>query len=189
MEQAPHKQIDLDDLQHIYKYMFSLANGNHILRYTEIDYTNYLCEHPKAICYLLILSNISNNWGYEDPRMFENYDEQWLASQIDPSFESLLNFELDDFRYDNLLPYQKAVYDFTEALLDEIDDFSKWLNGGSYLECIYAVFANNMQLNSDNQEIVNKNEAISRGLEMYRLINNNAHTLSRPFENWEQLIY
>ncbi|MCG8575934.1 MAG: hypothetical protein MI810_13685 [Flavobacteriales bacterium] len=182
------ERLDIDDIQDIGKYIFSVANGNHILNYSEKEYRHFLIEKPEKLENLFLLYFISSNWGYDDVRMFDNYDEQWLAQQIDTSFKSKLSFELADFSYQNLLPYQKAVVDFTTQLRCEIKDWTKWLQGGSLMERIYSVFANNLHLNTHG-EVINKKYAIQRGLEMFKLLRDSQYQPSPPFEDWELVIY
>ena len=170
--------------------MFSIANGNHILRYTENEYIHYLEDHPEALCKMLLLYHISYNWGYDDPRMFENYDEQWLAEKVDSAFKSKLDFSLSDFDYDNVLPYQKVVLDFTKRLINEAEDINNSLfKSASSLESIYVVLANNIEVDAQNQEIRNAETAIHRALEMYWHLNSSDYTPTKPFENWELVIY
>jgi hypothetical protein len=189
MENPPLNQLEIDDLQDIGKYMFSIANGNHILRYSEKEYRDYLMQNPAVICQMLVIYHAASNWGYEDSRMFENYDEQWLASTIDIEFSSNLDFGLDDFSYEKLLPYQKAVIDFTYAIIPVIEDWSHWLKGGSLLESVYAVFANNLSLNTADGVVLNKEHAINRGIEMIRCVLNDKYKPEVPFEKWELIIY
>mgnify|MGYP001791579800 CR=1 FL=1 len=181
-------QLPVDDLQDIGKYMFSVANGNHILRYSEMEYRDFLAKSPYHLIDLLIIYYVSSNWGYDDPRMFENYDEQWLAEKVDESFKSSLQFDLPDFNYANLLPYQQVVVDFTKVLIDNVKDFSILLNSGSPIEIIYAVLACNLDMD-DHNKVKNKNHAINRALEMYRKTFTKGYTLSKPFEEWELVIY
>ena len=170
--------------------MFSIANGNHILRYTEKEYRNYLKENPSAICQMLIYYYASKNWGYDDTRMFEDYDEQWLALMIDSEFSSNLNFDLEDFHYKQLLPYQKAVIDFTQIIIPAIlQDWDFWLKGGTPLEIVYSVFANNLDIDSVNGRVVNKEHAVNRGIEMIRCLQDNNYKPDTPFEQWELIIY
>lgn len=189
MKKAPFNQLDIDDLQDIGKYMFSIANGNHILNYSEKEYRDYLAKHPTALCKLLILYHASNNWGYDDPRMFDNYDEQWLASQVDPSFKTHLDFDLSDFHIDNLEPYQKAIIGFTYILIAIIKDWNKWLQSGSRLESVYSVLANNLHIDADNQKVLNIESANNRSLEMVKCIQDEYYRPDFPFESWELVIY
>ncbi|MCH2044884.1 MAG: hypothetical protein MK212_12265 [Saprospiraceae bacterium] len=182
-------QLEIDDLQDIGKYMFSIANGNHLLPYSEVEYRDFLATSPNVIIDLLIIYFVSSNWGYDDPRMFENYDEQWLAMQIDPTFTSVLDFSLPDFQYSNLRPYQQVVIDFTQALIVEAEHFSLLLQTGTPIERIYAVLACNMDIDVQENFVKNKDHAIGRALEMYRCIFVKDYNLAQAFETWELVIY
>lgn len=189
MEKCSFKQLEIDEIQEIGKYIFSVCNGNHILRYSEEEYRNYLKENPSAICQMFIYYFVSANWGYDDPRMFENYDEQWLAVKIDSGFSSDLQFDLDDFDYERLLPYQKAVIDFTEIIIPVIKlKWDHWFKTGTPLEMVYSVFANNLNVDS-NGNVLNKEHAISRGMDMIRCCLDDQYKPQVPFEKWELIIY
>ena len=181
-------QLDEDDRAYIGKYAFSIANGNHILRYTEQEYRPYLSQHPKALSQLFIYAFASDNWGYEDNRYFEDYDEQWLSQQVDSTFNCTLDFNDKAFDYHKLLPYQKLVIDFTQDLLKQVSDLDTLLHQGSQLEMIYAVVANNIDLDSFTGDVLNKAQAISRGLDMYHYIMHNKSPL-QPFEQWETVLF
>jgi hypothetical protein len=182
-------QLNIDDLQDVGKYMFSIANGNHILRYSELEYRDFLATSPSVIMDLLTIYFVSSNWGYDDPRMFENYDEQWLAKQTDPVFTSVLDFSLCDFKYTNLKPYQQVIVDFTQALIAEADHFELLLHTGTPIERIYAVLACNIDIDEQDNLVKNRGYAIGRALEMYRLIFVKDYNLVQPFETWELVIY
>lgn len=189
MKKAPFNQLDIDDLRDIGKYIFSIANGNHICRYTEEEYRNHLAKNPSDLIKMLVIYHASLNWGYDDPRMFDDYDEQWIASKIDPQFDTELDFDLDDFHYDNLHPYQKAVIDFTQIILDMIKDWDRWFSEGSPLEKVYAVFASNLHLDKKSSSVLNKNYAIKRGKQMFKSIEDSSYTPNPKFESWELVIY
>lgn len=189
MKNAPTNPLDIDDLQDIGKYMFSIFNGNHILRYSEKEYRDYLINNPSAICQMLVLHHASNNWGYDDARMYKNYDEQWLALMIDTEFSSDLDFDLDDFSYEKLLPYQKAIIDFTNAIIPIIQDWDNWFEGGTPIEMVYFVFANNMDIDGTSGTVLNKEYAINRGIDMLRRIMDDNYKPTIPFEQWELIIY
>ena len=189
LKKAPFDQLDIDDLQDIGKYMFSLANGNHIQRYTEVEYRDYLSKMPTAICKMLMVYHGSMNWGEDDPRMYMDYDEQWLASEVDPDFSSSLDFNLDDFRIDNLKPYQKAVVGFTYILIALVEDWELWLQSGSALEKVYSTYANNLHIDKETQEILNIEHANNRGVEMFRCVQDEDFKPKIPFADWELVIY
>ncbi|NOQ72050.1 MAG: hypothetical protein GQ574_08620 [Crocinitomix sp.] len=178
-------QPNLDDLQDIGKHMYAIANGNYILQYTAKEYRDYLTESPSEIIQLLVIYHASSNWGYDDPRMFENYDEQWLAEKVDSNSQSSLDYNLPDFNYNNLLPYQKVVIDFTQRLITEANDFSNLLHQATNLERIYAVLANNIRVDSESNEILNKEATLDRAIEMYYNIVLKNYKISKPFEAWE----
>ncbi len=182
-------QLAEEDLQDIGKYMFSVANGNHILNYSEMEYRPYLSKSPNAVVDMLALYYGSSNWGYDDPRMFEEYDVQWLTEKVDPSFKSSLDFNLPDFGYVKLQPYQQVIIDFTKALIHEVKDWSILLKTGTPIEQIYAVLACNMDVDVHNKDqIKNKVHVIHRGLEMYKNLLVKGYKVSRPFESWELMV-
>lgn len=180
-------QLNEDDRAGIGKYAFSVANQNHILRYTEKDYHDFLIENPAALVKMLIFLFVAENWGYDSPR-FASYDEEWLAMQVDADFKSELEFELPEFAYENLLPYQKATVDFTQTLLDRAENFSVMLKKSTSMEIVYAVFANNLDLDPVSGMIKNKDHAIQRGLEMYLLFEQGIEPAIR-FEQWEVVLF
>ncbi|GAA3642756.1 DUF7677 family protein [Flavivirga jejuensis] len=182
-------QLDIDDLQDIGKYMFSIANGNHILRYSEMEYRDFLIKSPNTIVDLLIIYYASSNWGCDDARMFENYDEQWLTEKIDARFNSSLDFKLPDFSYANLQPYQQVVIDLTKEIINEEKGFSTLLNTGTPIERIYAVLACNIDIDKKDNKVKNKAHAIARAIEMYKTLILGGYEPSEPFEDWELIIY
>ena len=189
IQQMKLHQLDIDDLQDIGKYMYSIANGNHILRYSDMEYRDFLLETPSAIVDLLTIYYTSSNWGYDDYRMFENYDEQWLAEKVDDRFNCSLDFNLPDFNYANLQPYQQVVIDLTEEIIKEEKGFSTLLDTGTPIERIYAVLACNIDIDKENNRVKNKSHAIARAIEMYKTLLHEGYKPSEPFEDWELIIY
>ena len=64
-EEMNINQLNINDLQDIRKYMFSIANGNYILRYSEVEYRDFLAASPSVIIDLLTIYFVSSNWGFE----------------------------------------------------------------------------------------------------------------------------
>lgn len=154
-----------------------------------MEYRYFLRETPTAIVNLLTIYFASSNWGYNDSRMFENYDEQWLAEKIDERFNSSLDFNLPDFNYSNLQPYQQVVIELTKEIIKEEMGFSTLLDTGTPIERIYAVLACNIDIDEENNTVKNKGHAIARAIEMYKTLLHEGYEPSEPFEDWELIIY
>ena len=186
----PKNQLNEEDRNWVMKYAFSLANGNHILRYTEEEYRDYLTDHPKIIADLFKMEFINGNLLEVDNTQFDyDPDEIFLALKCDKGFKSSHEVNPDNFNYKDLLPWQQAVIDFTHCLVDEFKDLSSMLESGSRLEMVYAVFVNNLELDSSLNEVCNKEEAINRGLAMYQYQIEKNSSSKFIFEKWETELF
>lgn len=182
-------KLDDDNRNFVMKYAFSLANGNHILQHTEEEYRDYLLENKEMIPMLFTIRFISDNWGYEDERYFEFYDEQWIATKVDPVFKCHIDFKEEYFDVEKLIPWQKTIVEFTKRLIIfEIDGkpvIERLLDRGTPLEMIYSVIANVMEFDGEDGEVLNSEYTIERAFEMVKVLKIDGYKPGIPFELWE----
>lgn len=194
MELKGINQLDEDERSTVRHYAFLIANGTLILRYTDIDYRKYLINNPEYLAKLFAIYFTQYNWGYEDERFFEHYDEQWLATICDEGFKTELSFNQEYFLYKNHLPWQRVVIDFTKQLItcrDEAiplkhqDILKGMLQIGTPFEAVYAVLVNTMDIDSITGEVRNKEHAINRAFDMLKAYIIPDYKPIKPFKEWE----
>lgn len=182
-------KLDDDNRNFIMKYAFSVANGNHILQHSEEEYRDYLLKNKEIIPMLFSLNFTVDNWGDEDERYFESYEEQWLAKKVDPELKCTLEFSEEYFNIDNLLLWQKTIIEFTKKLISfDVEGkpvIERLLDTGTPLEMIYAVIANVMEVDDKNGEVLNREHAINRAFEMVKVLKIEGYKPDIPFEKWE----
>ncbi len=143
----PIVQLDEDTRQNVAKFAFSIANGNHIMRYSEEDYRQHLAANPQQMVKLFTLFLHTDNFDESDKRNYDNYTEQWLAKECDTAFKTELVFKKEYFSTTNLQPWQQSVIEYTEKICGTDCGLQDMLDSGSPLEMCYGVLMNRLQVN------------------------------------------
>lgn len=182
-------KLDEDERNFVMKYAFSVANGNHILRYSEEEYRDYIIGNKEILADLFTLRFTQDNFGYDDERCFKDFDEQYLALRCVPDFKTDLKFEKEYFNCEKLLPWQKTVVEFTKQLIYfEIHGklvIEKLLDTGSPLESIYGVLVNVLEYDEKTGIVLNSKDSILRAFEMVKKLRIPEYKPEIPFKNWE----